>query len=282
VPASRASWQETGDMGTKLAIYKGVRYARLLHDYQWMGYKSRTLTPGWPYLPSTPETVPFYVNAGMGEKDDVRLNNSWDKYLLALNGERGYKFISSPPAGWFNLNNAADSIGFAGNVVEVVTTVKQAAQIKTFHFKNQPPSASSWNFQTHPELIHKFTVITPTGEVINPATDIDVFTLVIGRGDLFVPLTRIEFFPTLPARVKVQLTKSFGLDYYQEPSEKSKKLGKFSTMTSITISEYAPRGTDVWGRTDEGWVQLYTYERNSKQIFTTSWKMNTLPAVPES
>jgi hypothetical protein len=259
-----------------------AEYARLLHDYQWMSYKSRTVSPGWAGLPSTPETVPFYVNstAGSADKDDVILSTAWDKYLQQLNGERGYKFIISPPAGWFNRNKAADSLGFGGNVVEVISTDKKSAKIKAFHFKDNPPSASSWNFDSHPELVHKFTVITSTGQVVNPATDIDVYTFVIGRNNLFVPLTRIEMFPKLPQTVKVSLTKAFGLEIKSAPSDGAKTIGKFGTLKSITLTNYAPKGQEVWGETDEGWVKLYYYERNTKVNYTTSWSMKTLPPVP--
>lgn len=267
-------------MGTKLAIYSSVAtYARLKHDYQWMSYKSRTVTPGWGGNPTTPETVPLYVNSGRADKDDVVLSEAWFKYLDELNNDRAYKFIISPPAGWFNRNKAADSLGFGGNVVQVLSADKKSAKIKAFHFKDRPPSASVVNFRSTPWLVQKFTAITKDGKVVNPADDVDVYTFIIGRGDLYVPLERIEYFPQLPAVVKVQLTKAFGLEIKQEPSLKSKTVGKYATLKNITINSYAPLGTDVWGHTDKGWVQLYTYTRNSSVVYTTSWKMATIPAV---
>lgn len=257
-----------------------MRYARLYHDFQWMSYKSRTATPGWPGLPSTPETVPFFVSPNKSDKDDVKLNAAWDEYLQELNSERGYKFIISPPAGWFNRNKLADSLGFGGNVVEVLETVKNSAKIKTFNFKDNPPPADNWDFETHPELIHKFTVITKTGEVVNPANDIDVYTFVIGRGALYVPLVRIEFFPTLPMEISIAFTKSFGQEIKETPDLNGKTVGKYGPGKKVVIGEYGPRGVNVWGRTELGWIALTSYPANGQLKYLTSWKMKTIPPIP--
>lgn len=257
-----------------------MTFARLLHDFQWMGYPSRTVSPGWAGLPSTPETVPFFTSPSKGDKDDVKLDDAWDRYLRELNGERGYKFIISPPAGWFNRNNLADSLGFGGNVVEVEGIEKDYVRLKAFHFKNSPPPADNWHFQSHPELIHKFTAITHDGRVVNPATDIDVYILVIGRANLYVPLSRVELFPELPLTVSVHLTKSFGLQIHETPSRSGRVSGKYAAKAKITLLEYAPKGTDVWARTEDGWVPMYSYSRNTDLLYHTTWSMKTLPAVP--
>lgn len=253
-------------------------YARLLHDYQWMSYKSRTVTPGWAGLPTTPETVPFF-RAPKGGKDDVPLDDKWRKYLKNLNSDRAYKFIISPPAGWLNRNQNADALGFGGNVVEVEAIASGAARIKRFHYKDQPPPADSWNYEQHPELIHKFTAITQTGQVVNPANDIDVYTFVIGRGDLYVPLVRIELFPDLPKEVTINLSKLFGLNVREAPDIASKVVMKYPASKKIMILEYAPRASSVWGRTSDGWISLCWYPSNSKPNYFTTWKMNTLPPV---
>ncbi len=254
-------------------------YARLLHDFQWMSFKSRTVTPGWPGLPSTPETVPLFISPNKSDKDDVKLSAEWDTYLQELNSERAYKFIISPPAGWFNRNKLADSLGFGGNIVEVTEIVKQSAKIKSFSFSNKPPSAESTNFRTHPELVHKFTVITNGGQVVNPADDIDVFTFVIGRGALYVPLTRLEFFPKLPIEVSVGLTKNFGLDVMESPGLNSKKVGKLGAMKKAKVTAYAPSACNVWGRVEKGWIPLCLYPTNGTLTYYTSWKMKTVPPV---
>lgn len=251
-------------------------YARLLHDFQWMSYKSRTVTPGWPGLPSTPETVPLFVSPNKSDKDDVPLSQEWDNYLRQINNERGYKFIISPPAGWFNRNKLADSLGFGGNVVEVLETVKQSAKINSFNFKNNPPE--TWNFESHPHLIQKFTAITKDGGVVNPAEGIDVYTFIIGRTSLYVPLVRLEIFPKLPMQVTVSLSKAFGISIYDSPNLNGKVVGKLGALKKTTILEYAPKGCNVWARTDKGWIHLMLYPKNSSPNYFTTWKMKTIPA----
>jgi hypothetical protein len=257
-----------------------MTYARLLHDFQWMGYKSRTVTPGWPGLPSTPETVPFFVSPN-AEKDDVPLDHRWDEYLRALNSARGYKFIMWPPAGWFNRNDSADSLGFGGNVVEILEIVNESAKIKAYDFKKKPPDPENWNFQKHPELVHKFTVITKDGGVTNPADGIDVYIFVIGRKDLYVPLSRLEMFPRLPVDISVHPSFLLGLEIREAPQPGSRVLGKLAPERKTRVHEYAPRGTNVWGRIDGGWVLLCWYPTaKTKPKYYTSWEMKTLPPVP--
>lgn len=168
--------------------------ARLLHDSEWMGYPSRSAAPGWRGLSAPPETVPLLVapkkSAG---KDDVRLSQAWLDYLDDLNSDRAEAFILTPKAGWFNSNTSADSIGFGGNVVLVDEIVGRYARIRAFNFSSLPPDAADINFQTAPFLVHKFTVTTRTGDIINPGPGLDVYIFLIGRGSLYVPLERIEF-----------------------------------------------------------------------------------------
>lgn len=257
-----------------------MRYARLLHDFQWMPYKSRTITPGWTGLRSTPETVPLFRGPSYSGKDDIKLSKDWLGYLRAINTPRGYKFIMWPPAGWFNKNKAADTLGFGGNVVEVHDTINGFAQVKVFSATTKPPSPTEFNFTLHPELVHKFTVISRKGGVANPANGIDVYTFLIGRGGpLYVPLDRMELFPDLPVEVTVNRSLS-RLDVMEKPREKSKVVEKLNPAKSIVIEEYAPRGVDVWGRCDKGWVQLSVYPKARQLKFFTSWRMKTLPALP--
>ena len=253
-----------------------MTYARLLHDFQWMSFKSRTVTPGWPGLPSTPETVPFFVSPNKGDKDDVKLSDDWINYLQSINSERAFKFIISPPAGWFNRNKLADSLGFGGNVVQVTEIVKQSAKIKALNFANKPPEPST-NFLSHPELVQKFTVITNAGQVVNPAEDIDVYTFIIGRGALYVPLVRLEFFPNLPAIVSTGLTKAFGLDIHETPSLNGKVVGKLAALKKATVTAYSPSGSSVWGKIDKGWIPLMIRPQNGPAVYYTTWKMKTTP-----
>lgn len=253
-------------------------YGRLLHDFQWMSYKSRTVTPGWAGLPSTPETVPLWVTPNAG-KDDIKLSQDWVDYIDALNSDRAFKFIMSPPAGWFNRNKNADTLSFGGNVIKIKSISKGVAQIDNLLVKNGPPEVENYNFRFRPELIHKFTVITKTGEVVNPAEGIDVYTFAIGRSFLHVPMTRVELFPKLPMQVSIGQSLN-RLQAHELPNEYSTVLEKLNPAKTLEIYEYAPRGTHVWGRSNKGWVTLLWYPSKNALRYPTSWKMNTIPPVP--
>lgn len=258
-----------------------MRYARLLHDFQWMKYPSRTVTPGWDGLRSTPETVPLFLTPNPNShKDDLKLGSAWEEYLEDINEDRAFKFIMWPPAGWFNKNRNADTLGFGGNVVEVLSVNNRSAQVKTFDLAGTPPSSTEFNFETHPEVVHKFTVITKKGSVINPAEGIDSYIFLIGRSPLYVPLNRLEFFPRLPIEIKINLTTIPWLLVKDAPGSSGNVVGKLIPSQKITVHEYAPRGTYVWGRTDLGWIALCWNPKAGNLRYFTSWRMKTMPPVP--
>ncbi|HSS97261.1 MAG TPA: hypothetical protein VLK33_09535, partial [Terriglobales bacterium] len=67
-----------------------MQYARLVHDYQWMSFKSRTATPGWAGFSSTPETVPFCLHPNQGApKDEIKLNEEWTEFTRGVNSPAG-------------------------------------------------------------------------------------------------------------------------------------------------------------------------------------------------
>jgi hypothetical protein len=267
--------------GTKLACQIGVKYARLLHDFHWMKFKSRTATPGWAGLSSTPETVPLFMHPNNGgPKDDIRLTKEWEKFAERINPPEGFRFIMIPKSGWLNRNDAADTLGFGGNVVEVSATVKNFAQVKTFNVNEKPPDPATWNFETHPELVHKFTVITRMGNVINPANGIDSYNFLIGKSPLYVPFERLEFFPALPNKIKIKATSLPRVRTRETASVNGKVIGKFLPLESAVVEEYAPRGTSVWGKTERGWLALCWYLSAGNLRYFTSWAMKTIPAIP--
>lgn len=258
-----------------------MRYARLLHDYHWMKYKSRTVTPGWYGLASTPETVPLFTSAGArGAKDDLRFNSGWLEYLKGLNSEAAYKFIMWPPAGWFNKNKNADTLSFGGNIVQVKEIIKGSSHVETLELDDNPPNPRHINFETRPDLVHKFTVITRQGNVINPGDGIDVYTFVIARKPMYIPMNRLEFFPRLPVDVTIKATTVPWLLVKDAPGSTGKVVGRMLPLQKFTVHEYAPRGTYVWGRTDNGWIALCWYPRVGTLRYYTSWQMKTIPPLP--
>ncbi|MCL5429535.1 MAG: hypothetical protein M1347_07055 [Chloroflexi bacterium] len=258
-----------------------MRYARLLHDYHWMKYKSRTATPGWAGLISTPETVPLFLSAGANSnKDDLKLGIYWTSYLRGLNSPGAFKFIMNPPAGWFNKNKLADTLSFGGNIVRVKGIVKGSAKVDTFELDSNPPDPARFNFESRPDLVHKFTVVTRQGNIINPANGMDVYTFVIGRKPMYIPLKRLEFFPRLPAEITIKATTVPWLLVKDAPGSVGKAIGRALPLQKMTVDEYAPRGTYVWGRTDKGWIALCWYPKVGTLRYFTSWQMKTIPPVP--
>lgn len=258
-----------------------MRYARLLHDYHWMKFRSRTATPGWSGLASTPETVPLWISAGLwGEKDDLKLETAWMEYLKQLNSAAAYKFILWPPAGWFNQNDRADTLSFGGNIVQVKGITKGAAHVSTFELEDRPPNPARVNFETRPDLVHKFTVITRRGSIINPGTGLDVYIFVIGRKPMYIPLNRLEFFPRLPVEITIKATTVPWLLVKDAPGAPGKVIDRMLPLQTFTVHEYAPRGTYVWGRTDKGWIALCWYPKAATLRYFTSWQMKTIPPLP--
>lgn len=258
-----------------------MRYARLLHDYHWMKFKSRTVTPGWAGLSSTPETVPLFTSAGSrGAKDDLKLGPAWTDFLKGLNSPQSYKFIMWPPAGWFNKNKLADTLSFGGNVVQVREINKGSARVETFALEEESPDPSRFNFETRPDLVHKFTAITRHGNIINPGKGLDVFTFIIGRKPMYIPLSRLEFFPALPVEITIKATTVPWLLVKDAPGSVGKVVDRMLPLQKFTLHEYAPRGTYVWGRTDKGWIALCWYPKVGNLRYYTSWQMKTIPPVP--
>lgn len=257
-----------------------MRYARLLHDYHWMKYKSRTVSPGWARsMPSAPETVPLFISPKAG-KDDLKLGPAWLEYLSGLNSPGSYKFIMSPPAGWFNKNTNADTLSFGGNVVQVKGIVKGSARVETFNLDDNPPDPARFDFETRPDLVHKFTVITRQGNIINPADGKDVYTFVIGRRPMYIPLTRLEFFPKLPAEITIKATTVPWLLVKDAPGSMGRVIDRVLPLQQFTVEEYKPQGTYVWGRIKKGWVALCWYPKIGNLRYFTSWQMKTIPPVP--
>jgi hypothetical protein len=246
-----------------------------------MKFKSRTLTPGWNLFGNTPETVPLKTNPAPGApKDDIRLSAAWQRYLSQVNPKEGYRFIMIPRSGWLNKNSNADTLGFGGNVVEIIEEARNGmARIKTFNVNDAPP-ASSWNYETRPELVHKFTVITRNGGIQNPQNGIDSYNIVIGRGPLYVEMSRIEYFPMLPFEAVVGATTLPWLRVREHPDLKSAVAGNLKPLERVEVLEYAPRGGSVWGRTAQGWIALAWFPAGSRPRFYTNWRMATLPPPP--
>ena len=95
-----------------------------------------------------------------------------------------------------------------------------------------------------------------------------------------MPFERIELFPKLPVKIRVNPTTFPWLLAREKPSQTSTKTGKYLPLEPVTVEEYAPRGTNVWGRTERGWIALCLYPWGGRLRYLTTWKMKTLPPPP--
>lgn len=174
--------------------------ARLKNDFELAeyGYRSRTASEDWTGLSSTPETVRLMaarIDAGrirLTGKRVVKLNTIHQAHVRRLNSEPAYRYILVPKAGWFNTGVwKAESIGFGDNLVEVVRKLGRFAQIKTIDYYDT--GISHLTYESHPELVHRFTVVTKKGTLIKPARRLDVYIFLISKVPLWIKLDKLDF-----------------------------------------------------------------------------------------
>ena len=87
----------------------------------------------------------------------------------------------------------------------------------------------------------------------------------------------LEPFPILPMDVTVEVD----YDIRAEPGTDSEKTGKrIQKGQTVTIVEYRPLGSQVWGRIyGSKWIPLFMFQ-NTGPTYFTSWSMATLPPIP--
>jgi len=245
--------------------------ARFKHDFQWAVDWIRPQK-----LDTYPETVPLFVapNKTAG-KDDVRLSAAWTVFVQTINPDQG-KFILTPKAGWLNSNESADSLGFGGNVVRILDEPnKDWAHVHSFKAQDSPPDPRIVNYQAGDPRIQKFTAVAQGGIIRNAGPGLDVYSVLLGRGELYVPKERLEKFPELPVQAMIDEKELRGeaLRVRSRP-EAIAPVVRGLKSGSVQILEYAPRGSNVWGRIAGGWIALLFEGRN----FTT-WSMETTPPL---
>lgn len=268
------------------------RFARLMHDPQWMEYPSRMAAPDWPrgfYLNWYPETVQLYTGPHSG---DGRLSYSkkWLEFLRDLQpNDQAAVWLTTVAAGLFNKGNTAIpilnldqlkkepiavSISSGGNVVKVLEMKNGSARIEMIYFRKSPPNVGDLNYHTKPWLVTKFTSVSRDGQLGN-AGGIDVYfpNLARQRKGYWVEARRIELFPQTPY-CAITL---FSRVVYSAPRNGS-QIGTIAAGQPITIREYLPQGSNVWGRTDEGWV-LLEYLVDGVPSYATTWTMETRPPI---
>ncbi len=249
---------------------------RFKHDAQWMG-QVREMD-----LSSCPETVALMRQPREGTKDEAPLFPGFKRFVAAINPDGG-KYVMTGPAGWLNSNEAADTIGFAGDAVEIADHNKHWYQVLSlFNFRDETPDPKAVNYQNGDPRVQKFTVVTRDGKMRNPGKGLDAYTLVIARGALFIQKERVELFPQLP--MEVTITDPMGVRVRSGPGIEFGMVKELSWGAQALITEYQLRGSSVWGRLEKHhhWIALEWWPEPSYRdpLFFTSWKMETRPPIP--
>src|SRR3990172_9111720 len=271
------------------------RFARLMHDPQWMPWPSRMGDPDWPrgfHFDWYPETVPLSATP-KGTKASVRYSVEWLEFLRNLQPNDGAAvWIARIAAGLFNNQGnefipildldqvtqepVAAGISSGGNLVKVVEIRNGSVRIEMIYLKTDPPPTYEVNYQTTPWLVTKFTSVSVAGELGN-AGGIDVYFPNLSHLEegYWVSLERVELFPALPlfstARGEVPVLNTVrGM---------AKQVGMLAAGEVVIVHEYLAQGSNVWGRTDQGWIRLLYLNGAGRPIYPTSWEMDTRPPI---
>lgn len=228
-----------------------------------------------------PETVPLQNSAkGTGKGEVIPYPDQWEAWTRALNSPESAEWLFTVGSMLFNIEYTdtpkAESVTNGGEVVAY--TKQTATHSRLFHYRNYSTPPVGATYENRPWGVHKVVCIrSDTLQIMNPGDALDVYFPLLSKGDLplWIPNERLEMFPTLPFRAVVLADK---LPVRQNPSPASAVIKDVRKGQTITLVEYRPRGSDVWGRLSiGGWALI-----QGNRTFTTSWAMQTQPPIPPS
>jgi hypothetical protein len=256
------------------------QYFRVKHDNQLAeyNYKSRTAENWNGHDEFTPEVVPLFVapSASSGTNRTI-VDGSWEIYIDALNNKdkKKLRYLKLDNSGLFNQTGfpKLESLTMGGNVITLAELQGSWGRVNTINYQS-PGALKDVNYMTRPDLIHKFVVVawnkknkttywvnTPQGAIYWP---------LVSSSDVWIPLDRIEPFPSLPRVV----TANTAQELRRTPSKDGTKTGtELANGEFVRIVEYYPSGPDVWARVSGGgWIALLLERK-----FLTDWHMDTVP-----
>ncbi len=197
---ARESGSQSRDRSNLLVEVNMSQLARIKNDYELKeyDYMSRTAADWWSGKQCTPQTVPLmggFVLAGrvvLAGKQRIKFREEHKALLRRLNDAKAFKHIIQPPAGWFNRHEwIAETLTFGDNLVEILQIVGQYAQIKTLDYYSPVPAGIT--LKSHPELVHRETVVTRKNTLIKPGKALNVYIFLISKGPLWIQITRLDF-----------------------------------------------------------------------------------------
>lgn len=265
-----------------------VQYFRVKHDSQlaMFNFRSRTADKEWDGGAQTPEVVPLFGSPGPeASTNRTRLEGRWEILINSLNNnnEEKLRYLKSPNTGLFNTSGfpQLESLTMGGNIILLDEIRGDWGRVHTLPY-NEPPDSAGVNYVTHPNLIHKFVIVSwrkdsKTTHIINPPRG-DLYWPLVTERPVWIEMSRLEAFPILPMTVTANTTV-----YVQttpgprnDPTERQLESGE-----TARIVEYYPSASNVWGRiSGGGWIPLLWYNGNVITSYPTSWRMETVPPPP--
>lgn len=256
------------------------QYFRVKHDNQLAiyDYRSRTAADNWSGINLfTPEVVPLFVgpNTSYGTNRTI-VDGNWEIYIDALNNndKKKLRYLKLDNSGLFNSTGfpKLESLTMGGNVITLAEIQGSMGRVNTIDYQN-PGVLKDVDYVTRPDLVHKFVVVgykkstnttywlnTPQGPIYWP---------LVSSSAVWIPLDRIEPFPSLPRVVTANTTQEIRKD----PSKDGAKTGKeLAEGEFIRIVDYYPSGPNVWARVNGGWIALLL-----NREYLTDWRMDTVP-----
>lgn len=262
------------------------QFFRVKHDSQLAiyNYKSRT-ADHWSGGRQTPEVVPMLV-APKDKSGTSRttLSGNWETYIDALNNndEKKLNYLKASNTALFNGTGfpQLESLTMGGNVISLSQLQNGWGRVYTLDYGN-PGALNDINYETRPDLVHKFVVVVWNNKTrstywVNSPQGALYWPLVSSR-TIWIPLERLEPFPTLPMSVTAKTTQEVKTKPELEGSPTGYTL---SEGKSTRIVEYYPSGSTVWARIESGgWIALLLYQKG-KLTYLTDWSMATVPPPP--
>ena len=264
-----------------LSSSQRIQYFRVKHDTQMPQYNFKSRTVDWTRT-QTPEVFPLFAAPKMTSGTNrTSLVDGWDKYMSALNGndEGRLNYLKSPISGLFNGAGfpQLESLTMGGNVITLDRIQGDWGQVHTQPY-GVVGSAETENYKTRPDLVHKFVIVvwnrkTKSTYWTNPPRG-SIYWPFVSIKPVWIPMEWLEPFPILPMEVAVDIDQ----DIRAEPGTDSETTGRHVRKgQTVTIVEYRPLGSQVWGRIyADKWIPLFMYQ-NTGPTYFTSWSMATLP-----
>ena len=247
-----------------------VQAMSYMHRYARVKHKPRNVG-----ILIAPDTITLQDKPfGKRKGDRIPLLEQWYNFCAKINSPQSLRWLLKKGSAWRNVHDmVVEHITFGGNVIHIDSISNGYGRLRAFAHTDFPLVEYSYN--DYPEYIHKVTCIRRiTNRLYKPGAGLDVYFPLIKKTEHWIKLDKVELFPELPLPVTV--TTYGGLIVRPTAARDGYVAGNkaYLSGTVVTIYEYKPRGENVWGRTDDGWIALLWHGN-----YYTTWRMETQPPL---